>query len=357
MHTLTIEEMERFRELSNKIEPDIQRRVVSAEHWDSAISMEYASAGPVFATKPSVRAVPHPFPRIIRGDGKCGWLAVVFGYFENLFNLRDMFQLHRELIRIKSINVLLDRVGVQKDLYKVFVDVTERIFTRISEAVQSGILDKSFLIDTFNNQYNSNAIIAYFRLLTSAWIKLNPRRYQAFLSLPVDQYCETRIEAANTELDEVGLRALIDGVIGASGVAIHNLHLDRSGNDAFTTHLVTLAPPRSATYDLAYCRGQYDLYGAEPTTNIDLVASYQYAMPSDYSSWDQAAFSFEVNPNLMRIPNLVMDSSFATAPPPMPATPPSAFQDHSPQNVYQPPMHTPPQDFAPIRWAPNGYHK
>lgn len=81
------------------------------------------------------------------------------------------------------------------------------------------------------------------QLLTSAWMKLHPAQYEAFLSMPVEQYCATRIDVVRTEIDEIGLQALVDGVIGGSGFAVEIMYLDRSEGEAVTPHLLT--PPRS----------------------------------------------------------------------------------------------------------------
>lgn len=69
-----------------------------------------------------------------------------------------------ELLRIKSLNVLLDQVGQQEHLYEIFVDETEEVFSQITEAIQNGVQDDSFLVDAFNSEYNSNAIITHFRV-------------------------------------------------------------------------------------------------------------------------------------------------------------------------------------------------
>ncbi|KAE8147787.1 ubiquitin thiolesterase [Aspergillus avenaceus] len=344
MATLSTEEMERFQKLSNEFEPGIQGPLVSAKQSSNAIALEYASADTTFATKTNALAVTHPFFRIMKGDGNCGWRAVAFGYFENLFNLRDLLRVHRELNRIKSLNILLQQIGYEEHLYEIFVDATETVFSQISDAIQGGVRDDSFLVDAFNNEYNSNGIITHFRLLTSAWMRLNPARYQAFLALPLDQYCTTRIDTVKTEIDEVGLQALINGVIEASDFAVEILYLDRSDGDAVTPHLLTPARPSAATIRLLYRPGHYDLlYQAEPTVNMEPVVNYQYAMTSDYTPWDQGALSFDVNSSLMSIPNLMMDPTFALSPSPMPPVPTSPYRDSPPQEVYQsPPMHTPP---------------
>jgi ubiquitin thioesterase protein OTUB1 len=173
-------------------------------------------------------------------------------------------------------------------------------------------------------------------------MKLNPHRYQAFLPLPLDQYCTTRIETVKTEIDEVGLQALVDGVIEPSGVAVEILYLDRSQGEAVTPHLLTPSRPSASTIRLLYRPGHYDIaYQAEPTVTMEPIVNYQYGMTTNYSPWDQGALSFDVNSSLMSIPNLMMDPSFALSPSPM--TPaPSPYRVSPPQEVFQPPMHTPP---------------
>lgn len=90
------------------------------------------------------------------------------------------------------------------------------------------------------------------QLLTSAWMRLNLHRYQAFLSLPLDQYCATRIETVKTEIDEVGLQALVDGVIEGAGFGVEILYLDRSEGDAVTPHQLSNSCPSGATIRLLY---------------------------------------------------------------------------------------------------------
>lgn len=195
-------------------------------------------------------------------------------------------------------------------------------------------------------------------------MRLNPHRYQAFLSLPVDQYCSSRIDPTKTEIDEVGLQALVDGVIDASGFAVEILYLDRSEGTAVTPHQLTQNRPTAATIRLLYRpyvygdipstpfyevanahRGHYDLlYQPEPTVNMEPVVNYQYAMTSNYPAWDQGALPFDVGSISMSIPNLMVDPSFGgLGASPMPADPSSPFRVSSPQEMYpQPPMNTPP---------------
>ena len=89
---------------------------------------------------------------------------MAFGYFETLFSLRDPVRVRQELARIKSLNALLNQVGQQEELYEIFVDATEEIFEQTSAAIQSGEQDETFLVNAFNEEYNSNAVITHFRV-------------------------------------------------------------------------------------------------------------------------------------------------------------------------------------------------
>ncbi|CAL5866474.1 uncharacterized protein PFLUO_LOCUS682 [Penicillium psychrofluorescens] len=353
MNPLSPEEMERFQKLSNEFEPDVQGPLVSTKQSSHAIAVEYANADPTLATKTGTLAVTHPMTRIMKGDGNCGWRAVAFGYFEMLFALRDPSRVQRELARIKSLNTLMDQVGQEEHLYEIFVDATEDIFAQISAAIQNGTPDESFLVDAFNEEYSSNSVITHFRLLTSAWMKLNPHRYQAFLPLPLDQYCATQVETVRTEIDEVGLQALVDCVIEGAGLGVEILYLDRSEGEAVTPHQLSPNRPNIATIRLLYRPGHYDLlYRAEPTVNMAPVVNYQYAMTSNYSPWEQGALSFDVNPHLMSIPNLMADPSYGMAPSPImsPVSPTPAQQSTSPFRVSSPQdmFHSPVPSHAPV---------
>lgn len=83
-------------------------------------------------------------------------------------------------------------------------------------------------------------------------MKLNPHRYQGFLSLPLDQYCATRVETVKTEIDEVGLQALVDGVIEGAGFGVEIMYLDRSEGEAVTPHQLSSTRPSGATICLLY---------------------------------------------------------------------------------------------------------
>lgn len=345
MNALSADEMERFQKLSNSYQPEVQGPLVSTKQSSHSIALDYSNADPTLATKTNALAITHPECRIMKGDGNCGWRAVAFGYFETLFALRDTLRIEAEIRRMKSLTTLLERVGLSDSIYEIFVDATEDVLNRTQAAIQNGAQDESFLVEAFNEGYCSDAIITHFRILTSAWMKLNPNRYQAFLPMPLDQYCSSRIDPVKTEIDEVGLQALIDGVIEGSGFGVEILYLDRSEGDVVTPHQLSSNSPNGATIRLLYRPGHYDILYPVEALNMAPIVNLQYGMTSDYSPWDQAALGFDVNSSLMAIPNLMQDTSFAMGAPmsPMPSvspTPASPFRMSPQQDMYQSPMPT-----------------
>ncbi|CAI7617563.1 unnamed protein product [Penicillium pancosmium] len=335
--------MERFKNLSNDFEPNLHDPLVSTKQLTHRIALDYATEDPTLATKASVLAVTHPMNRTMKGDGNCGWRAVAFGYFETLFARRDPTHLQRELARIKSLSLLLDQVGQPEHLYKFFVEATADIFDRTFAAIQNGEQDEAFLVNAFNEEYNSNAVLAYFRLLTSAWMKLNPHSYHSFLSWPLEQYCVTHIETVQTEIDEVGLQALVDVVIEEAGFGVEVFRLDRGEGDVLTPFHLSPSRPSGVTISLLCRSGHYDLlYPADRTINITPVVNYQYAMSFNYSPWDQSVLSLDINSHLMFIPNLTADSVLGVRSPmsPMASVSPAAassFRASPAQGTYQPP--------------------
>lgn len=83
-------------------------------------------------------------------------------------------------------------------------------------------------------------------------MKLNPARYEAFLPVPLEQYCSTRIETVKTEIDGVGLQGLVDGIIEGAGFGVEICYLDRSEGEAVTPHLLTPERQSIATIRLLY---------------------------------------------------------------------------------------------------------
>ncbi|RDW86200.1 uncharacterized protein DSM5745_02842 [Aspergillus mulundensis] len=359
MNPLSPAEMERFQQLSNKYEPELPGPLVSHKQSTNAIAMDYANADPTFATKTTALAVTHPQSRIMKGDGN----SVAFGYFEHLFNLRDPILVQRERARIKSLSTLLDQVGLDENTYEMFVEATEEAFDNILSAIERGERDDSFLLELFNDEYNSETILCHFRFLTSAYMKLNPHRYSAFLpmDMPIERYCSTQIDPVKTEIDGIGLQALVDGVIEGSGLVVEILYLDRSEGDVVTPHVLTQTRPGLGAIRLLYRPGHYDLlYRAESAVNMQPLVNLQYAISSDYAPWDTSHLSFDMNSSLMSIPNMMMDNSYALASP-MSQPPSGPFRvspaQPPPDHYRVSPSQPPPDHYrvSPSRPSPDHY--
>ncbi|EFW18547.1 hypothetical protein CIRG_00484 [Coccidioides immitis RMSCC 2394] len=317
MNSLPPDDMERFQKLSNEYEPDIQGPLVGPKQSTDAIVSEYAQGHPIYVAKTSALAATHSFYRIMKGDGNCGWRAIAFGYFENLFHLRDLNKVAQETARIKSFNNLLNSVGHQEDLYEMFVDATMDLLAKVSKAIETGNYDDTFLLDEFNLEYNSTSIIQHFRLMTSAWMRLNRDRYQSFLSEPLDNYCAKAIETVRTEIDEIGLQGLVDGVIADSGFAVQIAYLDRSSGNEVNFHLLTPNQPSLATIRLLYRPGHYDLlYQGLLGSHSDIPVNYQVGLAYTCAPWCGNGLQFDFNPYLMAIPSLTLDTHTCTHPPP-----------------------------------------
>lgn len=84
-------------------------------------------------------------------------------------------------------------------------------------------------------------------------MKLNPHSYHSFLSLPLEQYCVTHIETVQTEIDEVGLQALVDVVIEEAGFGVEVFRLDRGEGDVLTPFHLSPSRPSGVTISLL-CR-------------------------------------------------------------------------------------------------------
>ncbi|KAM5496507.1 putative ubiquitinyl hydrolase 1 [Microsporum canis] len=334
------DEMVEFQKLSNEYEPDLQGPLVGLKQSSVALSREYAQADPIYVAKTTSLAQTHSHYRIMKGDGNCGWRAVAFGYFENLFALQDEAKVVQELARIKSFNRMFDAVGQQEHLYEIFVDATEELLNHMIEHIAGDNPDDMFILETFNDEWNSNAIITHFRLMTSAWMQLNSERYEAFLSVPIEQYCSRTIDTVRTEIDEIGLQALVDGVIEASGFDVQILYLDRSQGDEVNAHQLTSQRNGSlGTIKLLYRPGHYDLlYSSGSPTPVNC----QYAMTCDFPPWYPNSIPCDLNPVLMAVPSLPLDQA-------------SEPQDHSAYEYeYLYPIHPehPPAEMIPHHTVP-----
>lgn len=74
------------------------------------------------------------------------------------------------------------------------------------------------------------------QLITSAWMRNNHQLYQGFLlDTTIEEYCKTKIEPYQVEIENLGLQALLDAVIQPAGINVEVTYLDRSASEEANT--------------------------------------------------------------------------------------------------------------------------
>ena len=67
-------------------------------------------------------------------------------------------------------------------------------------------------------------------------MKTNPHQYQDFLpGMTVEQYCASKIEPYQIEIEHMGLQAVLDAIIKPAGINVDVTYLDRSANEEVNT--------------------------------------------------------------------------------------------------------------------------
>ncbi|KAF2003808.1 cysteine proteinase [Amniculicola lignicola CBS 123094] len=262
------DELAQLEKLSNEWEPEPQGPLVGERKSSSAITVEYANADPIYRIKTAALPQKYAFFRTCRGDGHCGWRAVAFGYYEALLRGGDANKLEEEVVRLRSMNNLLNSIGFQEDLYEDFADEVYELLRRLAASLRA--MDgttAALLLEAFNDMGRSMAIITYLKLLASAWLQNHEARFADFIiGYPsLKAYCQHNIEAAQCEMDHLAMQALAECVVKAGGLALEVLYLDRSeGTEISPYREVPENVANPPTIRILYRPGHYDiLYKAE----------------------------------------------------------------------------------------------
>ncbi|KAK6522095.1 hypothetical protein TWF281_002662 [Arthrobotrys megalospora] len=268
----TAQELADLEKLSAQYEPDVNGPLVGELKSSKILEAEYAGADPVYVRKTAALSPKYSNYRTIRGDGNCGWRALAFGYFELLLRTGDPKVIEKEHDRITSLCSLLDSVGMSEYLYEDFVDETKVLLKTISQspAIDNPYDDK-IIVEAFNKDDVSNAIITHLKLLTSAFMKVYPDAYEPFLvdHPTIDEYRGAQIEPYGVQIDHLGVKALIDALFIPAGLNVEISYLDRSDSDEVNVHkFEDESTPASAekkadqeqkTLRMLYRPGHYDL--------------------------------------------------------------------------------------------------
>ncbi|ERF69927.1 hypothetical protein EPUS_05471 [Endocarpon pusillum Z07020] len=271
-------DMEAFQRLSDTYQPDVQGPLVRDKLPIQTLINEFNNADPAYVTKTVALASSYSQYRPIKGDGQCGWRAVVFGYFECLSS-QDVVKIASEQARLRSFNETIVAVGHEATMVECFIDETMKLFDSLRQTIQSGGESDQLLLDVFNDGNRSNSIVFHFKvcdpllgkkvvvvsngqqLLTSTTMKMNPDRYQEYLvEQPLYEYCASNVDAYEREIEQISLQALTDGVIAPANMNVIVMYLDRSKGNEVTQHqLVGKAGPDWPAITLLYRPGHYDM--------------------------------------------------------------------------------------------------
>ena len=203
-------------------------------------------------------------------------------------------------------------------MYEDWTAETFGLLVRISDETSGPDNGTACLLQAFNNQEIMSSIIMHFRvrlishasrrsrangryqILTSAWLRTNPDAYLPFCQdATIEQYCASKIDPFQVELDHLGLQALIDVVIKPAQFGLEVSCLDLSvGTEMNTLKWNTgdLSSPRWIIR-LLYRPGHYDiLYKAEDIPqgllNNPQVHRMSYAALPTFASTALAQYTY-----------------------------------------------------------------
>ncbi|KAK6341926.1 hypothetical protein TWF730_001410 [Orbilia blumenaviensis] len=266
----TAQELADLEKLSAQWEPESKGPLVGELQSSKILEAEYAGADPVYVRKTAALSPKYSNYRTIKGDGNCGWRALAFGFFELLLRTGDPKVIEKQREYLKSQNALLDQVGMSDYLYEDFVEETINLLKVIGEspAIDNPYDDK-FLVEAFNKDDTSNAIITHLKLLTSAFMHINPDSYLPFLveHPTIDDYRSAQIEPYGVQIDHLGVKALIDAIFIPAGLSVEISYLDRSDSDEVNIHkfedesgtVKNTEDQAQKTLRMLYRPGHYDL--------------------------------------------------------------------------------------------------
>ncbi|KAK2006773.1 cysteine proteinase [Colletotrichum eremochloae] len=211
-------------------QPQLEGSLVGDKTTSDVITDEYAKADDIYVAKTINLPQTYTHYRPIQGDGNCGWRAIGFSYFEHLVNNGDQHQILAEAARIQSLDqYLLSVGGYDRMLFEDMVEETIALLKDLAQNVTNPQLAMHILVQRFNDQDASNAIIYHLRLLASSWLKGNPESYEPFIPAEtgIAGYC-AELERPNREIEHLGIMLLVQVLLKPVSFVLEIAYLDRS---------------------------------------------------------------------------------------------------------------------------------
>ncbi|KFY15618.1 hypothetical protein V491_05618 [Pseudogymnoascus sp. VKM F-3775] len=305
-------DLEAQQALARDYQPDLKGPLVGPKKSSHAITEEYAKADPIYVTKTAKLPQTYSHYRPVLGDGNCGWRALGYSYFETLQKLGNKDQLEEEIARMMSLTSFIQTwCGYDEWLFEDMREEVLSLLTDIATTIHVGPTSDadSIILQRFNDEEISNAIIYYFRLLASAWLKANEAAYRDFIpdGLGVAAYRKNTIEPAKSEIEHLGMTLLIDVLMKPVGIAVEIVYLDRSEGTNVNSHIIqaedengTPIHAGAPMVHLLYRPGHYDMLYKEASHTLSL---------RQQQIIDAASASANIQVNRAGILNRVQDPS------------------------------------------------
>ncbi|KTW30355.1 hypothetical protein T552_00828 [Pneumocystis carinii B80] len=194
----------------------------------------------------------------IKRDGDCFYRALCFGWLWTLMH-QTASDSEKNIIEFSKTTELLQKSGFELLSYEDLYEETLLALSLLKpDENQDNQAKEKELLTLMNIPEKSNAIVVYFRFLTSAYIKQNAHKYAPFLDVPsvadVFTFCQNTIECIGKEADHVMINALSK----ALQVCINIYYIDRSDSDHAKKYEFTVENENPITICLLYRPGHYD---------------------------------------------------------------------------------------------------
>ncbi|KAJ7650436.1 cysteine proteinase [Roridomyces roridus] len=141
-------------------------------------------------------------------DGNCFWRSVAFSYLDRLLHSDDIpatVERFRSVLHSKEAGLTL---AFNDDIHKEF---SEHLFALMQTIQDFGAaLTTEDLLENFLQA--SDHVSYYFRLVASAEIRTNPEPYRDFIGADIVEFCQSQVEAVQSEADHIAMMALCNGL-------------------------------------------------------------------------------------------------------------------------------------------------
>ncbi|XP_043930520.1 ubiquitin thioesterase OTUB2 isoform X2 [Protopterus annectens] len=159
--------------------------------------------------------------RKVEGDGNCFYRALGFAYLESITGHKQEIKKFKD-IALHSKDELLSAGFEETSFCSTFSNFLKAVSLVETENCTASLLN------LFNDRCQSDSIVQYLRLLTSAYLKNQTEFFQYFLEngTSINTFCAQEVEPMNKECDHIQITALSE----ALRIPVQVEYMDTSDN-------------------------------------------------------------------------------------------------------------------------------